>query len=200
LEFMLARQDPEEILEIAVNALSTGPEARSMLDELPVPIYSTDPSGAVTYCNRACVEFAGREPQLGRDRWCVTWKLYTTTGVPLGHDRCPMAQAIKQQRPIRDVIAIAERPDGSRVAFKPYPTPLFDAQGQLTGAVNMLIDVTEEQSDALHKQADHCRRLAQSMYDRKTSKILGDMAKGFERTADELEQKQPVRPAAPIRA
>ena len=51
--------------------------------------------------------------------------------------------------PIRDVVAIAERPDGSRVAFRPYPTPLFDPPGNFTGAVNMLIDVTDEQSDAL---------------------------------------------------
>lgn len=186
---MLARQDPEELIGKAVNALSTGPEARSMLDELPIPIYTTDETGAVTYWNRACVALAGREPQLGQDRWCVTWKLFTTTGEPLPHDECPMATAIQQQRPVRETIAIAERPDGSRVAFKPYPTPLFDEHGQLTGAVNMLVDVTDEQTLVLHQQADHCRRLAQAMYDRDTSKILGSMAEGFDRTASALEQK-----------
>jgi hypothetical protein len=97
-----------------------------------------------------------------------------------------MAQTIQQQRPIRDIIAIAERPDGSRVAFKPYPTPLFDRSGQFTGAVNMLVDVTGEQSDALHEQAERCRRLADATYDRATSKVLGDMAEGFDKTAGEL--------------
>ena len=72
---MLTRKNPEEILDIAVNVLSTGPNGTSMLDELPVPIYTTDAAGAVTYWNRACVEFAGREPELGQDRWCITWKL-----------------------------------------------------------------------------------------------------------------------------
>jgi PAS domain S-box-containing protein len=187
---MLARQDPEEILETALNALSTGPECRAMLDELPVPIYTTDANGAVTYWNRACVEFAGREPRLGQDRWCVTWQLYTTTGERLRHEDCPMAQAIKEKRPVRDVIAIAERPDHSRVAFRPYPTPLFDAQGALMGAVNMLIDVTDEQSHALHDQAERCRRLAGATYDRDTSKVLGEMAAGFEKTADELARKR----------
>ena len=76
----------------------------------------------MTYWNHACVEFAGREPQLGQDRWCVTWKLYTTTGEPLPHDKCPMAQTQSASSgPIRDAIAIAERPDGSRVAFGPTP-------------------------------------------------------------------------------
>jgi PAS domain S-box-containing protein len=187
---MLARQNPEEFLDTAVNVLSTGSESRSILDELPVPIYTTDTNGAVTYWNRACVGFAGREPRLGRDRWCVTWKLYTTTGEHLPHDKCPMAQAIKHGRAVREVVAIAERPDGSRVAFKPYPTPLFDDQGKLTGAVNMLIDVTDEQTDALHRQAERCRRLADATYDRNTSRILGDMADGFDRTADELEHKR----------
>src|SRR5262249_15327327 len=34
-------------------------------------------------------------------------------------------------------------PDGTRVPFIPYPTPLFDASGTLTGAVNMLVDIRE---------------------------------------------------------
>ena len=106
-----------------------------------MPIYTTDAEGAVTYWNRACVELAGREPQLGQDRWCVTWKIYTTIGDRLPHDQCPMAQAIRERRAIRDAVAIAERPDGSRIAFSPYPTPLFDVDGNLTGAINMLIDV-----------------------------------------------------------
>jgi hypothetical protein len=97
-----------------------------------------------------------------------------------------MARAIREQRPIRDAIAIAERPDGSRVAFRPYPTPLFDSDGQLTGAVNMLIDVTDEQSQALHQQAERCRRLADAAYDRWTNRVLGDMAAGFRQTAATL--------------
>jgi PAS domain S-box-containing protein len=187
---MLVRHDPENLLDIALNALATGTECRAMLDELPVPIYTTDSDGRVTYWNHACVELAGREPQLGEDRWCVTWQLFTTTGEPLSHSDCPMAQAIRRQEPIRDAIAIAERPDGTRIAFKAYPTPLFNPGGQLSGAVNMLVDVTHEQSEALHEQAERCRRLADATYDRATSKILGDMAEGFDQTAGTLSRNQ----------
>jgi PAS domain S-box-containing protein len=183
---MLATQNPEKHLDTALDAISTDPKWRSVLDALPEPIYTTDSDGAVTYWNRACVDFAGREPELGTDRWCVTWKIYTTAGDLLPHDRCPMADAIRQQRTIRDAVAIAARPDGSRRAFRPYPTPLFDAQGNLTGAINMLVDVTEEQSSALARQAEHCRRLADAMYSRETSQVLARMAEGFDRTAAEL--------------
>jgi len=178
----------DQILATAVNALSSEAEWRPVLDELPVPIYTTDADGAVTYWNRACVEFAGRQPELGQDRWCVTWKIYTTTGEFMPHDQCPMAQAVREQRVIRNAVAIAARPDGTRRAFRPYPTPLFDAAGKLTGAINMLIDVTEEQSFALNEQAGRCRRLADAMYNRETSTVLETMADGFERTAAGLRQ------------
>src|SRR3954452_11483869 len=118
---MLARHETDQLLDTALNALAAGPGCHGLLDEFPVPIYTTDATGAVTYWNRACVEFAGREPELGQDRWCVTWKIYTTTGEFLPHDQCPMAQAVHEQRIIRDVVAIAARPDGSRRAFRPYP-------------------------------------------------------------------------------
>jgi PAS domain S-box-containing protein len=183
---MLAGLNPENYLDTALDALATRPDWHALLDALPVPIYTTDTEGAVTYWNRACVELAGREPQLGQDRWCVTWKIYTTTGEFLPHDECPMAQAVREQRTIRDVVAIAERPDGSRVAFQAYPTPLFDSDGRLTGAVNMLVDVTDEQSRALAEQAERCRRLAGALYSRESTIVLDQMADQFERTAARL--------------
>jgi PAS domain S-box-containing protein len=187
---MLARNHPDQILDTAINALTAGSAGTALLDELPAPVYTTDTQGRVTYWNRACVEFAGREPVLGHDRWCVTWQLYTTSGEPLAHEDCPMAQAIRERQPIRDAIAIAERPDGTRAAFRPYPTPLFDEHGNLTGAVNMLIDVSDQQAQALADQAKRCRRLADAMYDRRATKILATMAEEFERTARDLGNKR----------
>ena len=192
---MPPNMSPEAYLAQTLNALETS-EWRSLLDEIPVPVYSTDPDGLVTYWNKACADFAGREPELGSDRWCVTWQIYKTTGEFLPHDQCPMAQAIREQRPVRNAVAIAARPDGSRRAFTPYPTPLFDADGKLTGAVNMLIDVTDEQSSALAHQAGRCRRLAGATYDRSMAEMLETMAEAYERTAAELEARAPAAQAS----
>ena len=183
---MLDSSQSDALLGSALAAVEDGDGYRAELDKIRIPVYTTDAEGLVTYWNRAGIEFAGRETELGRDRCCVTWKIYTTTGDLLPHDKCPMAEAIRSQKIIRDQVAIAERPDGSRVAFRPYPTPLFNSDGSLKGAVNMLIDVTEEQSEALQVQAARCRRLAGATYDRKTSRVLDDMADGFERIADDL--------------
>jgi PAS domain S-box-containing protein len=60
----------------------------------------------------------------------------------MAHDECPMAIAIKEGRPIRDVEAVLERPDGVRIPFRPYPTPLKDEAGRVIGAINLLIDAT----------------------------------------------------------
>jgi PAS domain S-box-containing protein len=176
----------EVYLATAIDALAAGGECQAQLDRLPVPIYTTDADGAVTYWNRACVEFAGREPQLGEDRWCVTWKIYTTSGDFMPHDQCPMAQAVRQKRQNRGAVAIAMRPDGSRRAFTPYPTPLFDAEGKLTGAVNMLVDVSAQQADVLAEQSRRCRRLANATYDRLTCGVLSAMADDFAKTAADL--------------
>jgi PAS domain S-box-containing protein len=116
---------------------------RQVLQALPTAIYTTDANGKITFFNRAAVELAGRTPELGSDEWCVSWRLYHADGTPMPHDTCPMAVALKERRPVTDQEAIAERPDGSRVRFVPYPTPIFDRGGNLVGAVNMLLDVTE---------------------------------------------------------
>ena len=110
---------------------------------MDVAVYTTDLEGRVTLYNDAAVALWGRRPVIGDARWCGAWKLYTAEGAPLPHDQCPMAVALREQRPVRGVEAIAERPDGSRVPFIPHPTPLFDAGGRCIGAVNVLVDITD---------------------------------------------------------
>jgi len=117
---------------------------RALLEALPAAIYTTDAEGRITSFNDEAVRFSGRVPQLGTDSWCVTWKLYWPDGTPLPHDQCPMAIALREGRPVRGVSAIAERPDGTRVHFMPYPTPIRGANGKVIGAINMLVDITEQ--------------------------------------------------------
>jgi PAS domain S-box-containing protein len=121
-----------------VNGLS-----RQAIEALPGATYMTDAEGRITFYNEAAAELWGCRPELGESKFCGSWKLYWPDGTPLPHDECPMALALHQRRPIRGMEAVAERPDGTRIPFIPYPTPLFDDSGRLTGAVNMLVDITE---------------------------------------------------------
>lgn len=159
---------------------------RDLLQALPAAIYTTDAEGRITFFNRACIDFAGRTPQIG-EMWCVTWKLYLPDGTPLPHAECPMAIALKQNRAVRDVEAIAERPDGSRIYFMPYPTPLRDESGRLAGAVNMLVDITAR------KQAEQRMMLLASEVDHRSNNLLAVAQAMLRMTkADSAEEFQAV--------
>jgi PAS domain S-box-containing protein len=121
----------------------------SLLDALPVAVYTTDAEGYITYYNEAAAELWGCRPEIGASQWCGSWKIFTPDGRPLPHDQCPMALTLKEGRPVRGIEAVAERPDGTRINFLPYPTPLRDASGRLTGAINLLMDITERHANEI---------------------------------------------------
>jgi PAS domain S-box-containing protein len=116
---------------------------RRLANALPAAVYMTDAAGRITFYNDAAAALWGCHPQIGKSEWCGSWKLYWPDGTPLPHDECPMAITLKTGHAVRGVQAVAERPDGTRVPFMPYPTPLYDASGALIGAVNMLIDLSD---------------------------------------------------------
>lgn len=134
-------QEPDKSPDAGLGGAEDG-RFREIVERLPVALYTTDADGYVTYFNRAAADLVGREPVLGRDRWCISHKLFRTDGSPLPFEDCPTAVALREERDIRGVEALAERPDGSRVRVMPLPTPIYDSEGKLTGAVNLVVDVT----------------------------------------------------------
>lgn len=119
----------------------TGPRYREFLDALGVAVYTTDAEGRITFFNEAAAAFWGRRPELG-ELWCGSLRLYHTDGRAMAHGECPMAVALREDRETHGGEATAERPDGSRVSFIAYPTPLHHPDGSMLGAVNVLVDVT----------------------------------------------------------
>jgi len=165
---------------------------RKVLDGLPAAVYTTDAHGRITYFNEAAAALWGHRPQIGKNEWCGSWKLFWPDGRALPHGECPMALAIKEKKPNRGMEAIAERPDGTRVSFIPYPTPLFDAEGDLIGAVNMLVDISERKR--AEEVAQRLAAIVESSDDAIMTKdldgIIATWNKGAQRifgyTADEI--------------
>ena len=143
---------------VGTNWTMAEPRSRPMLDALGVAVYTTDRDGHLTFYNDAAVDFWGRAPELG-EMWCGSYKLFYPDGTAMPHDECPMAIALREGRELRGVAAIAERPDGTHVAFTPYPTVLRDPDGTIVGAVNVLVDVTDRArvEDSLRATAEALR-------------------------------------------
>lgn len=116
---------------------------RPILDALSAAIYITDSSGRITYFNEAAVQLWGHRPVHNTTGLDEFWKLFASDGSPLPYADSPMALALKEGRPIREVEVIGERPDGTRVPILPFPTPLFSSEGKIVGAVNMLVDLSD---------------------------------------------------------
>lgn len=180
------------MVDEAVAAVRVAPGSfDAVLDRLPAPIYVTDHDGTITFFNQACIALAGRTPECRTDKYCVTWKLYTAEGEYLPYDQCPMAVALREQRAIRNVEAIAERPDGSTVAFVPFATPWFDDDGKMAGAVNLLLVISAQRGPAYFaEQADKCRRLARCLTDGAAAETLNLMAARYD--AQALKRSRPA--------
>jgi len=143
---------------------------RRLLEKLPAGAYTCDRDGLITYFNQHAVEVWGREPKLNDpvDRYCGSFKLFSTDGAAITHDRCWMARALETNRGYNRREIVIERPDGERITALAHANPIHDESGNLLGAVNVLVDITDRKraEEALHeiREAER-RRIARDLHD-----------------------------------
>jgi signal transduction histidine kinase len=128
-----------------------------LLDKLSVAAYTCDAEGLITYFNAAAAKAWGREPKLNdpSDRYCGSYRLYTPEGVLIHHNQCWMALALQKDREYNGYELVIERPDGTRVQALAHANPMHDEDGKLTGAVEMIVDVTEQKrAEEVLREAD----------------------------------------------
>ncbi len=177
--------DVEPLLRQRDKALEAESEPRlhELLHALPAAIYITDAEGRITFYNEAAAAMWGCRPNLNSDQWCGSWRLFWPDGTPLPHDQCPMAIALRENRPINGMEAAAERPDGTRVPFMAFPSPLRDATGKVVGGVNMLVDITER------KRAEQVAQQFASIVESSDDAILSKDLDGIIRTWNQGAQR-----------
>ena len=141
---LLAIQDITDLKKAEIVLTNSREHFRQLVKGLPAGVYSCDDSGKINFFNDAAVKIWGREPEIGVEKWCGSLKMYKPDGTPIPADKCPMAIALKEGRTLNGEELIIERPDGSQSVVLEHPQPEFNVASEITGAINMMIDVTEQ--------------------------------------------------------
>ena len=113
-----------------------------ILNSLPAAVYVCDAAGYVIKFNDAAVKLWGRTPEIGKDLWCGSWKMYDLDGSLIPLDICPMAELLKTGKAVAGKEIIIEQPGGKRFNVLPHAQLLYDPRGLLAGAVNVMVTIT----------------------------------------------------------
>ena len=140
----------------------------NLIHSLPVAFYTCDTEGTILLYNTAASELWGQSPKIGVDKWCGSFKIFNVDGIPLSLENCPMAIAIKENKKIEGEEIIIEQPNGRIRNVLVYPSPTYNSAGYLTGAANVLVDITETRTiETLFHKANKLARLGSWEYDLK---------------------------------
>jgi PAS domain S-box-containing protein len=158
---------------------------RALIENIPAALYTCDATGRIMLYNKAAADLWGREPEIGKDRWCGSWKIYEPDGItPMELGTCPMALTLKEGRPVTGKEIIIERPDGKKRNVQPYPVPIFDKTGKIAGAVNMLLDITERK--IADREAAQLAAIVHSSADPIISKTLSGIITSWNEAAERV--------------
>jgi signal transduction histidine kinase len=170
-------------LEIARGSRPSGSASRissdwfsgDLLETLPAAVHVCNAETVVVAHNRRASELWGRAPLPGDTdmKYCGSHKLLRADGGFLPHGETPMRRVLRTGSPARDMKAVIERPDRSRIPVLVNIAPLFD-EGEIIGAVNCFQDLSA------HAETEQERaRLAEELHHAQKMEVIGQLTAGI---------------------
>ena len=136
-----------------------------ILELLPIATFICDAEGTILQYNRHAVAVWGGSPEPGQthDQFRESARFFELDGTPVA--RSMVSEVLAGGPPVRDVERIVEHADGTRLIVSVNIDPLLNAKGELVGAVNCFLDITERKrmDVALERSQLHAREQEQRL-------------------------------------
>lgn len=131
----------EYILDITEEAKQKqdADEKIANLNAIPTPIMSVDTSFSVTFMNPAGAEVVGSTPDEVLGKKC--YDLFKTAHCQT--EKCAIGRAMREDKVIHEE-TIARPQDGLIIPIKYTGAPIKDAKGNIKGALEFVLDITDE--------------------------------------------------------
>jgi two-component system CheB/CheR fusion protein len=113
---------------------------RDLLGAIPAGVVACDAAGTVVFYNACAAQLCGGPP--GEAPSCWGPDACAGNGHHLANFTAPLHAVLAGGEPVVDRELAIERPDGSRIDVLLNITPLRDHAGAVTGAVNIVQDIT----------------------------------------------------------
>jgi two-component system CheB/CheR fusion protein len=113
---------------------------RDLISAIPAGVVACDEAGTVVFHNACADRLCGGPP--GQTPACWGPDACGAHGHPLANFTAPLHEVLTSGEPVVDRELVIERPDGTRIDVLLNITPLRDLAGRISGAVNIVQDIT----------------------------------------------------------
>ena len=117
----------------------------NIMETSPVGIVTLNSGGKIVFANSRAIAILG----LSKDSICQTyynsptWSISDLDGKPFPDDRLPFYRVMSTGMTVFDVQHAIQWPDGKRILLSINGSPMIDTNGQLTGMVASIEDITK---------------------------------------------------------